>query len=414
MKFSKFSASPAKGVRRWGSLSQLLLVSAIALAVASLLTACQLVTVDYVFLASASPSAGGQIQTFDVDSQSGALRNGPAAVASGGSTPVAMATTSDYANLYVANSDNNTVVHFAIASDGVLTQKDKITLAGPPVSIAVNQANTYLYVVSGSTSATLSEYALSSGAIGNLAAQEALTIPGNAGDIVVPTGVTALANNSAVYAIAYDQSSYNPGGVTTSTAHPGWVFGYAIGSGGALTPAPASPYQAGVKPSGIVADQTNRFVYITDYASNQLIGYSITSGNVLNFLISGPYRTGAEPSAITIDPRARFLYVSNLLDASVTAYAIDLATGIPSQAINTTGSQVNSTDTEPIAIAVDPALGRFVFTANYLGNSVSGFFLNPNTGQLKPSEQTPYPTFEHPTAIISVPHGNHAIQEVTP
>jgi 6-phosphogluconolactonase len=396
MKFSKFSASPAKGVRRWGSLSQLLLVSAIALAVASLLTACQLVTIDYVFLASASPSAGGQIQTFAVDSQSGALRNGPAAVASGGSTPVAMATTGDYANLYVANSDNNTVVHFSIASDGVLTQKDKITLAGPPVSIAVNQAGTYLYVVSGNTSATLSEYGLSSGAIGNLAAQAALTIPGNAGDMVVPTGVTALANNSAVYAIVYDKSSYNPGGVTTSTAHPGWIFGFGIGSGGTLTPAAASPYQAGVKPSGIVADQTNRFVY------------------VLNFLISGPYRTGAEPSAITIDPRARFLYVSNSLDSSVTAYAIDLQTGIPSQAINTTGSQTNSTDTQPVAIAVDPALGRFVFSANYLGNSVSGFFLNPNTGQLSPSEQTPYPTFQHPTAIVSVPHGNHSLQEVTP
>lgn len=414
MKFSKFSASPAKGVRRWGSLSQLLLVSAIALAVASLLTACQLVTIDYVFLASASPSAGGQIQTFAVDSQSGALRNGPAAVASGGSTPVALATTGDYANLYVANSDNNTVVHFSIASNGVLTQKDKITLSGPPVSIAVNQAGTYLYVVSGDTSATLSEYGLSSGAIGNLAAQAALTIPGNAGDMVVPTGVTALANNSAVYAIVYDKSSYNPGGVTTSTAHPGWIFGFGIGSGGALTPAAASPYQAGVKPSGIVADQTNRFVYVTDYASNQLIGYSIYSGDVLNFLISGPYRTGAEPSAITIDPRARFLYVSNSLDSSVTAYAIDLATGIPSQAINSTGSQVNSTDTQPVAIDVDPALGRFVFTANFLGNSVSGFFLNPNTGQLSPSEQTPYPTFQHPTAIVSVPHGNHSLQEVTP
>lgn len=414
MKFSKFSASSAKGVRRWGSLSQLLLVSAIGLAVASLLSACQLVTIDYVFLASASPSAGGQIQTFAVDSQSGALRNGPAAVGSGGSTPVAMATTADYANLYVANSDNNTVVHFAIASNGVLTQKDKITLAGTPVSLAVNQAGTFLYVVSGSSSATLSEYALSSGAIGNQVVQEPLTIPGFSSDSVVPTGVTTLANNGAVYATVYDQSSYNPGGTTTSTAHPGWVFGYGIGNGGALTPAPGSPYQAGVKPSGIVSDQTNRFVYITDYASNQLIGYSITSGDVLNFLISGPYRTGAEPTAIAIDPRAKYLYVSNSLDSSVTAYAIDWSTGIPSQAINTTGDQTNATDTQPVAIAVDPALGRFVFTANYLGNSVSGFFLNPNTGQLTPSEQTPYPSFQHPTAIISVPHGNYSLQEVAP
>ena len=399
---------------KFSKLSQLLLVSALGLLVATALTACQLVTIDYVFLANTSSTGGGQIQVFNVDSQSGALRNGATAADSGGNTPVALATSSDYANLYAANSDNNTVVHFAIALDGTLSQKDKITLAAAPVSIAVNQADTYLYVVSGTTTATLSEYALSSGAIGALVTQETLTIPGNTTDTLIPTGVTALANNGAVYATVYDQSAYNPGGVTTSTANPGWIFGFGIGSGGALTPAPASPYRAGVKPSGLVADPTNRFIYVTDFASNQLIAYGISSGDLLNFLISGPYRTGSEPTAVTIDPRSKFLYVSNGLDSTVTAYAIDLATGIPSQTIGTTGNSNNATDTQPQAIVVDPALGRFVFTANYLGNSISGFFLNPNTGQISPSEQTPFPTGQHPTAIACVPHGNHALQEVTP
>ena len=58
--------------------------------------------------------------------------------------------------------------------------------------------------------------------------------------------MTVLANNAqiqgnAVYVTAYDQSAYNPGGTTTSTANPGWVFGFAIGSGGALTQRPAAP-----------------------------------------------------------------------------------------------------------------------------------------------------------------------------
>ena len=414
MKFSKTSGSPAGGPHRWGSVSQLLLVSALGLSVAALLSACQLVTIDYVFLTSISKNGGGQVEVYNVDSQSGALRNGVAAVSSGGNMPTAIVASSDYANLYVANSDNNTVVHFSIAADGSLTQKDKITLSGTPTALAVNQANSYLYVVSGSTTATLSEYPISSGAIGNLAAQQTLTIPGFTSDAVVPTAVTVLNNNNAVYAAVYDKSSYNPGGPTTSTANPGWVFGFGVGSGGALNPIGTSPYRAGVRPSGMVADQTDRFVYITDYASNQLIGYSITSGGVLNFLTSGPYKTGSEPTAIAIDPRAKFLYVSNGLDSTVTAYAIDLATGIPSQAINTTGNAANVTDTQPQAIAVDPALGRFVFTANYLGNSISGFFLNPNTGQISPSEQTPYPTGQHPTAIVSIPHGNHAVQVTTP
>ena len=48
--------------------------------------------------------------------------------------------------------------------------------------------------------------------------------------------------------------------------------------------------------------------------------------------------------------------------------------------VGTAGTAGNTTDTEPVSIVVDPALGRFVYTANYLGNSVSGFKLNPSDG----------------------------------
>lgn len=402
--------------------SQLFLVSFVGLGVAALLTACQLVTIDYVFVASAAATANsvnGQIDTFAADSESGALRKGAPTVSSGGVDPVAMAVTASYSDLYVANAGNNSVVHFAIASNGVLTEKDAVALAGPPVSLAVDSMGTYLYVVSGSTTATLTVFPLSSGTIGSAASQVALQIPGFTSDSVVPTGVNVLIDNSnvqgaAVFATAYDLSAYNPGGTTTSTAHPGWIFGFSIGSGGALTPAAGSPYQAGVKPTALVSDPTDRFVYVTDFASNELIGYSINEGSTLNFLINGPFKTGNEPQAVTIDPRGKYIYVANSLDSSVSAYLIDLTTGTPSAAVNPTGSATNSTDTEPIAIAVDPALGRYVYTANFLGNSVSGFRLNPNAGNLTATQATPYPSDAQPTAIAIVPHGNHAVQNDVP
>jgi 6-phosphogluconolactonase (cycloisomerase 2 family) len=407
---------------KFSKLSQLFLVSAIGLVVATLLTACQLVTIDYVFLASSaatSTSPNGQIDTYAVDSESGALRKGAPTVSSGGVNPVAMAVSSDYSNLYVANAGDNTVVHFAVAANGVLTSKDTLTLSAPPVALAVDSAGTYLYVLYGSTSATLGEYALSSGTIGTAAATESLLIPGFGSDSMVPTGVFVLANNAtihgnAVYATAYDLSSYNPGGVTTSTAHPGWVFGFTIGSGGALAATANSPYQAGVKPSALVADPTDRFVYVTDFASNELIGFGIQNGSTLNFLINGPFRTGNEPQSVAIDPRGKFMYVANALDSTVSAFVIDLATGTPSTAVNPTGVATNNTDTEPIAIGVDPALGRFVYTANFLGNSVSGFRLDPTAGNLTVTQATPYPSDDKPTALVMVPHGNHSVQAVTP
>lgn len=395
---------------------QLILVAALGLVVATALTACQIVTIDYVFVASQNtPGQGGYIQTFAADSETGALRTNGTVVSSGGVGPVAMVVTQDYQNLYVANSGDDTVVHFAIATDGTVTSKDTLTLAGAPASVAVSADGKYLFVVSGTTTATLSEYPLSSGTIGSLISQQPLTIPGYGDDAVVPTGVTVLDTGAVVYATAYDQSAYNPGGTTTSTAHPGWVWSFQIGSGGALTAGNGSPFQAGVKPVALAADPTSRFVYVADYASNQLVGYSVQGQGSLVFLLNGPFKTGNEPQAVTIDPRGIFMYVANSLDSSISAYLIDRSTGTPSAAVNATGATGNVSDTQPVALAVDPALGRFVYTANILGNSVSGFRLDPNTGTVSQTQATPYPTNKpRPAAIAIVPHGNHAVQVVAP
>jgi 6-phosphogluconolactonase (cycloisomerase 2 family) len=399
--------------------SQLFLVSSIGLLVAAFLSACSITTLDYVFVASSAGSGStgdGQIETFAVDSQSGALRTVAAAVSTGGVSPISMAVTSDYANLYVANKGNSSIVHFTIGSNGKLTQKDTVTLSSTPVALAVNAAGTYLYAVSGTSSATLTAYSLSSGTIGTAAAQKSLTLTSNPTDVLIPTGITALANNDAVFVTAYDQSAYNPGGTTSSTANPGWVFGFSVGSGGALTATTNSPYQAGVKPSALAADPTYRFLYVTDYASNELIGYTILDGSTLSFMTAGPFKTGNEPSAVVIDPRGKFIYVTNSLDSTVTAYEITLATGSPSSTTSVSGSQTNTTDTEPVAVVVDPALGRFVYTANYLGNSASGFRLDSTSGALTATQATPYPTGtgSGPTALVAVPHGNHTTQSVTP
>jgi 6-phosphogluconolactonase len=397
---------------KFSKLSQLFLVSAIGLILATFLTACDLVTIDYVFVAcsaGASPGSDGQIYAYAVDAQSGALRTSSSPVDSGGSGPIALATTSDYYNLYVANQGNNSVVHFSLSDHGILTKKDSVTLASAPTSIAVNAAGTFLYVVSGTSSATLTEYALSAGAIGSATATLPLTVPGFSSDTLVPTGVAVLANNNAVYVTAYDKSAYNPGGSTTSNANPGWLFGYAVASGGALTGAAGSPYQAGVKPSALVTDPVSRFVYVTDFASNELIGYEVLSTDGLQFMVNGPFKTGNQPSSIVIDPRGIFIYLSNSLDESVAAYSISLPTGAPSAVVSLSGSAASATDTDPVSIIVDPALGRYVYTANYLGNSVSGFKLNPSDGTIDPTQATPYPTGANPRAVIAVPHGNHAL-----
>jgi 6-phosphogluconolactonase (cycloisomerase 2 family) len=422
---------------KFSKLSQLFLVSSIGLLVATVFTACAITTIDYVFVACSAgsgTSSAGEIQTFAVDSQSGALRTGAPTVSSGGVNPVSLAVTSDYANLYVANAGSTNVVHFAIGLHGELTSKDTVTLTTTPIALTVNSAGTYLYVISCTAAhgsayptlscaggATLSEYSLSSGVIGSAASVKPLSLYGTyaaySSDVLVPTGLTVLADNAAVYVTAYDQSAYNPTSTPTCTfncANPGWVFGYMVGSSGVLTPL-SNPYEAGIKPTAIDATPVNTYLYVTDYASDELIGYTILDGgSTLNFLPNGPFRTGNEPSAVTIDPRGMFIYVTNSLDSTVSPYEITLATGTPTGSVNPTGAATNVTDTQPVAVMIDPALGRFVYTANYLGNSVSGFRLNPTSGALNPNQDTPYPTGPKPTAVVGVPHGNYSTQAVTP
>jgi YVTN family beta-propeller protein len=405
---------------KFSKLSQLLLVSAIGLIVATLLTSCEIVTIDYVFVASSTgsgPGSAGQIQTFDTDSKSGALRFGQPSVPSGGTLPSALAVDSVYQNLYVANQGNSSVVHFSIAGNGVLTQADSITANGTPVALAVNTAGTFLYVLSSPIPSTvLTAYSLANGVIGSQVSQQTLTLPSPyQSDVLVPTGITVLVNNgivsgNAVFVTAYDQNAYNPGGSTNSTANPGWVFGFTIGSGSVLSASPGSPYLAGIKPSAIVSTPTNEYVYVTDYASSELIGYSVRDGASLVFLINGPFRTGSLPTSLAIDPRGKYIYVANSESNSVSCYVIDLATGTPaSEAV--TG---NGTNADPVAITVDTGVGTFVFTANSEDNSISGFTLSVDTGEITPNQATPYDSGYHPSAIITIPAGSHAVQTVTP
>ena len=67
---------------------------------------------------------------------------------SGGANPVADVTSPNGKNLYVVNHDSNTVVEFAIGTDGTLAQQQTCTTPGSsPTQLAINKAGTYLYVV---------------------------------------------------------------------------------------------------------------------------------------------------------------------------------------------------------------------------------------------------------------------------
>jgi len=128
---------------------QLLLVAAASLVAAGLVTACGTLTVDFVFVASAKAAGTygyGEIDVFEVDSESGSMRQIPTSpFPSGGRNPVAEAVSSDNTNLYVVNHDDNTIVQFIIGNDGKLYPQNTTNTPGIyPMAVAVSGSNLFV------------------------------------------------------------------------------------------------------------------------------------------------------------------------------------------------------------------------------------------------------------------------------
>ncbi|HEX8812387.1 MAG TPA: beta-propeller fold lactonase family protein, partial [Terracidiphilus sp.] len=129
--------------------SQLLLASAVSLAAAGFLSACATLTTDFVFVPSAKaagPNSYGEVDVFEVNSESGQMRQIPTSpFPSGGRNPVAEAVSTDDTNLYVVNRDDNSIVQFIIGNDGKLYPQNTVNTPGIfPIATVV--ANNTLFV----------------------------------------------------------------------------------------------------------------------------------------------------------------------------------------------------------------------------------------------------------------------------
>jgi len=426
MKFGKF-----------GTVGKVALVCTLALAVATLFTACGSLTVGFLYVAASSASPG-QVEVYEVNSETGGLRVIPTSpFPSGGRNPVAEAVSTDYKNLYVANNDDNNITQFGIGTDGKLYSQSTINTPGSfPMSLAVDQANPFLYVVdqlqpiAGCTQANpcpgaIAGYAIqpttskdfpgglgvgpsgcsgtscsSGNAITNSNGLSYLPLQLSANDatVLTPTALTLTPNGSFAYVTAYNPSTSQ-----------GYLFTFAIGSDGSLTAVPSGstysykganvaqiPASLGSVPDGIVIDSASSYAYIVDKAANKLTALSIGSTGLLTPVSTSA--TGAGPSAVAISS-VGYVYVTNSLDGTVNGYSS------ASGSLSSIGTYAVGAD--PIAIAGDPRQLGFLYTVNFLGASVSGFQVKADSGVLLNAQHTPYGSIAQPTAITGIPHSGN-------
>lgn len=392
-----------------------LLAAAVSIGIGLGITSCgQSNTIDYLFV-TASKQNPGQISVYRVDQLSGALTKIPDSPYSfPGRNPVALLASPNEKNLYVVYHDDNTVVEFAIGTDGKLYPQHTYNTPGTePTALATNSTGTLLFVVdtfqAGFTAANPGPGAVvvypinSDGSLGTNIANGKLPywpVENNPSSVNVPVPLTTSSTTDFVYV------------VNTNTAAQGGTisaFSFSTASGGGkLTPVAGSPFSAGVAPNASASDPTARFLYVTDSATNQLIAYGIVTNGVLVPLQNGPFKTDVFPNAVTVSPNGMFLYVANFNSNDISAFAIDQGTGQPTSLATNTFA----TKTGPTCVLIEPAFGRFLYTTNFLDNSITGYQLNANTGILTGTENNPYPTAGQPTCAAAVSHGNHANEHV--
>jgi 6-phosphogluconolactonase len=402
--------SPQRRKRmKFGKVGQVGLVSAIALGVATLFTACSsTLTVGFLFVAT-NKQTPGQIEVYEVDSESGSLRTIPTSpFPSGGRNPIAEVAAPNFKNLYVVNNDDNNIVQFGIGTDGKLYSQTTVNTPGSfPMAVTMNAAGTFLYVVD--TLQPIAGCTLTNPCPGDVAAYPVnadgslgspvtnttqyptywplLLSPTDTKTVLTPNAVNILANGNTLYVSA-----------ANAATGAGYLFAYSINSTGGLTPLNNGvPLSVGTNPVALISDSTSSFLYVADKSTGKISSFAVQPDGTLN--LQSTALAGSLPSSLTLFGD-KFLYVANSGDSNVTGYSISSGT--------LTRVGVSASDTNPIAITVDPKQVGFLYTVNFLGNTLSGFQIDPTAGTLINTQRTPYPSSVQPTAVAGIPHGSTA------
>jgi len=103
---------------------------------------------------------------------------------------------------------------------------------------------------------------------------------------------------------------------------PSDLLVFRIGSDGALTPVPGSPFMVGILPVCLATDRSGQFLYVGNigdnssdnggsYAAWNIYGYKVGPEGVLSQLAGSPFGVldpNISPQALVADPRGNYLY----------------------------------------------------------------------------------------------------------
>ena len=182
---------------------------------------------------------------------------------------------------------------------------------------------------------------------------------GTAGDLVytfnTATGSGALTPSQSLgflTATSDNGLSVSPSGSYLYVARSGIGGGLAAytinGGGGTLAAVSGSPYAAGSQPYSVAVNLTSTDLYVASRSDGKIYGYSVGSTGALTALNAAPYTSGTAVTAISMDQTGNYVAAAaNGGSPDLTLYSFDSSANL----VTATSTATGTDPTNPVAIA---------------------------------------------------------------
>ena len=241
------------------------------------------------------------------------------------------------------------------------------------------------------------------------------------------TNVAVACKNASGYTVGGTVSGLTGSGLVISTG----IFNYDVSTNGSFTI--SGPYATGDAYNVIVStqptnpvqnctvtngtgsgtvDNTNvtsvavicadigRFAYVANDGDDTISAYAINAASGALTPIAGSPFPSKRAEGLAVNPGGQFLYAANFDSTGVSAYIIDKNTG----ALTEVSGSPFAADVAPLSVTVDPS-GRFVYVANANSADVSAYTVNSSTGALTAIVGSPFPAGSNPSSVTVDPAG---------
>ena len=387
-------------------------------------------TAAYVYMTTSKALPHGLINGYQVDYQSGLLRQLPdSPIDTGGRNTVALVVAPNDLFLYTVNNFDSNVVEFAIGTDGKLYPQHTYETKGSlPTAAAIDASGKFLYVTftyqynsDGSVLYTPANPGPGGISIFPINSDNTLGKPTTVNVGRNPVGITTVTSGGKSYVYVIEQDSAITTNTVTGNKGTNNLLAFSedttnSATAGALTALTAAGvtinkgnvastgFASGATPSGILADSTGTHLYVTDQTLNQVATYSLSNG--IPTPIGTAVQTDAGPMGMTFDLSGKYLYVTAYSANTLDGYTLN-ASGLP---VRSTVMPTMQTGTGPTCAAVigaptnaGPSHGEYLYTSNQLGGNVTGLQLNQQDGSLVQIPGTPFSGSALPTCLVTVP-----------